>query len=109
VIDGVRDPIRAAEVATQQAAAVTVRGLVKSYGRRKAVRGIDLNVQRGEILSAAGAALTCTSDAVDDLTAAIRHALASSDLTERAALIAGDNAAMPDTTELARHIAALDF
>jgi ABC-2 type transport system ATP-binding protein len=33
---------------------VTVRGLVKSYGRRDAVRGIDLEVRRGEIFAFLG-------------------------------------------------------
>jgi ABC-2 type transport system ATP-binding protein len=33
---------------------VKVRGLVKSYGRRKAVRGIDLDVHRGEIFAFLG-------------------------------------------------------
>jgi UDP:flavonoid glycosyltransferase YjiC (YdhE family) len=65
--------------------------------------------RNAEILSAAGAASTCTSDAVDDLTAAIGQGLASWDLTERAATIADDNAAMPDITELAHHLTALDF
>ena len=33
---------------------VTVRGLVKRYGRREAVRGVDLDVRRGEILAFLG-------------------------------------------------------
>jgi ABC-2 type transport system ATP-binding protein len=33
---------------------ITVRGLVKRYGRREAVRGIDLEVQRGEIFAFLG-------------------------------------------------------
>jgi ABC-2 type transport system ATP-binding protein len=33
---------------------VTVRGLVKCYGRRDAVRGIDLDVQRGEVFAFLG-------------------------------------------------------
>jgi ABC-type glutathione transport system ATPase component len=33
---------------------ITVRGLVKRYGRREAVRGVDLEVYRGEILSFLG-------------------------------------------------------
>jgi ABC-2 type transport system ATP-binding protein len=33
---------------------VTVRGLVKRYGRREAVRGIDLDVHRGEIFAFLG-------------------------------------------------------
>ena len=33
---------------------ITVRGLVKRYGRRHAVRGIDLEVQRGEIFAFLG-------------------------------------------------------
>ncbi len=34
--------------------AVTVRGLVRCYGRHEAVRGIDLDVQRGEIFAFLG-------------------------------------------------------
>src|SRR5450631_3148567 len=33
---------------------VTVQGLVKRYGRREAVRGIDLEVRRGEIFAFLG-------------------------------------------------------
>ena len=33
---------------------VSVRGLVKKYGRREAVRGIDLEVRRGEIFAFLG-------------------------------------------------------
>jgi ABC-2 type transport system ATP-binding protein len=33
---------------------ITVRGLVKRYGRREAVRGIDLEVQRGEVFAFLG-------------------------------------------------------
>src|ERR1700719_1761488 len=33
---------------------VTIRGLVKRYGRREAVRGIDLQVHRGEIFAFLG-------------------------------------------------------
>jgi ABC-2 type transport system ATP-binding protein len=44
--DGCADP-------TEQPV-VKVRGLVKSYGRRKAVRGIDLDVHRGEIFAFLG-------------------------------------------------------
>ena len=33
---------------------ITVRGLVKRYGRREAVRGIDLDVRRGEIFAFLG-------------------------------------------------------
>src|ERR1700680_1042641 len=33
---------------------VSVRGLVKRYGRREAVRGIDLEVYRGEIFAFLG-------------------------------------------------------
>ena len=33
---------------------VTVRGLVKRYGRREAVRGVDLDVRRGEIFAFLG-------------------------------------------------------
>jgi UDP:flavonoid glycosyltransferase YjiC (YdhE family) len=59
------------------------------------------------ILSAAGAALTCPSDAADDLTAAIGRGLASSDLAEQAAVIARDNAALPTVKDLAQQIATL--
>lgn len=34
--------------------AITVRGLVKSYGQTKAVRGVDLDVYRGEVLALLG-------------------------------------------------------
>ena len=63
--------------------------------------------RNAEILSAAGAALVCSSGAIGDLAAAIRHALDSSELTERAAVIARDNAALPDVAELAHHITTL--
>src|SRR5438309_58794 len=33
---------------------VTVRGLVKRYGRREAVRGVDLTVRRGEVFAFLG-------------------------------------------------------
>ena len=33
---------------------VSVRGLVKRYGRREAVRGIDLEVKRGEVFAFLG-------------------------------------------------------
>ena len=39
---------------TDLAPVVTVRGLVKRYGRREAVRGIDLEVHRGEIFAFLG-------------------------------------------------------
>ncbi|HLI56155.1 MAG TPA: ABC transporter ATP-binding protein, partial [Actinomycetota bacterium] len=42
------------EAAGQEAAVVSVRGLRKSYGSHEAVRGIDLDVCRGEIFSFLG-------------------------------------------------------
>src|SRR5579859_5573826 len=39
---------------TQSEPVVTVRGLVKRYGRREAVRGIDLDVRSGEIFAFLG-------------------------------------------------------
>jgi UDP:flavonoid glycosyltransferase YjiC (YdhE family) len=64
--------------------------------------------RNAEILSAAGAALICSSDAPDDIAAAIACVLNTPTLTEQAALIARDNAAMTDITELAHHISGLD-
>lgn len=64
--------------------------------------------RNAEILSAAGAAVICTSNAPDDIAAAIARGLNRSDLTEQAAIIAHDNAAMTDVTDLADHIAALN-
>jgi ABC-2 type transport system ATP-binding protein len=43
-----------ASVPAQSEPVVTVRGLVKRYGRREAVRGIDLDVHRGEIFAFLG-------------------------------------------------------
>ncbi len=43
-----------ATVAHRSEPVVTVRGLVKKYGRREAVRGIDLEIQRGEIFAFLG-------------------------------------------------------
>ena len=62
--------------------------------------------RNAEILSAAGAALVCSSDETGDLATAIGRGLDSSQLTQRAALIARENAAMPDVAELAERIAA---
>jgi ABC-2 type transport system ATP-binding protein len=39
---------------TRSEPVVTVRGLVKCYGRREAVRGVDLDVHRGEIFAFLG-------------------------------------------------------
>jgi ABC-2 type transport system ATP-binding protein len=39
---------------TREESVVTVRGLVKRYGRREAVRGVDLDVRRGEIFAFLG-------------------------------------------------------
>jgi ABC-2 type transport system ATP-binding protein len=39
---------------TRTESVVTVRGLVKRYGRREAVRGVDLDVRRGEIFAFLG-------------------------------------------------------
>src|SRR6202040_1573756 len=43
-----------ATVAASAEPVVTVHGLVKRYGRRDAVRGIDLEVHRGEIFAFLG-------------------------------------------------------
>jgi hypothetical protein len=45
---------QAAAVPVQSEPVVTVRGLVKRYGSRKAVAGIDLEVRRGEIFAFLG-------------------------------------------------------
>jgi UDP:flavonoid glycosyltransferase YjiC (YdhE family) len=63
--------------------------------------------RNAEILSAAGAALVCSSDALGDVAATIGRGLGSSELAARAARVAHDNAALPNVTELARHVAAL--
>jgi ABC-2 type transport system ATP-binding protein len=44
----------AATVPASAEPVVTVRGLVKRYGRREAVRGVDLEVRRGEIFAFLG-------------------------------------------------------
>jgi len=59
------------------------------------------------ILSAAGAAVVCSSQETAAIAAAIARGLDDSKLTERAAMIARDNAAMPDVAELAHRIATL--
>lgn len=64
--------------------------------------------RNAEILSAAGAALVCSSQELSALATAIARGLADSTLAERAAAIARDNAAMPDVAELARHIGRLE-
>jgi UDP:flavonoid glycosyltransferase YjiC (YdhE family) len=64
--------------------------------------------RNAEILSAAGAALVCSSQEISDVAAAIARGLDQAKLMQRAAVVARDNAAMPDVTELARHIAALN-
>src|SRR6516164_1828362 len=43
-----------AEVARHDGAAIEVRGLTKSYGEVRAVRGIDLTVERGQIFALLG-------------------------------------------------------
>jgi ABC-2 type transport system ATP-binding protein len=43
-----------AEIARQEGAAIEVRGLIKSYGDVRAVRGIDLLVERGQIFALLG-------------------------------------------------------
>lgn len=63
--------------------------------------------RNAEILSAAGAALVCSSPKIGDVAAAIARGLADSKLAEQAATVARDNAAMPDVAELAEHIAGL--
>jgi len=45
------DQDRNATAFAQPESVVSVRGLVKRYGGHEAVRGIDLDVRRGEILS----------------------------------------------------------
>jgi ABC-2 type transport system ATP-binding protein len=45
---------RSAGVGKDTELAISVRGLTKRYGRREAVRGIDLEVRRGEILAFLG-------------------------------------------------------
>jgi L-demethylnoviosyl transferase len=64
--------------------------------------------RNAEILSAAGAALVCSSQEIGDVAAAIARGLDDSKLTEGAAVIARDNAAMPDVAALARHISTLE-
>jgi hypothetical protein len=61
--------------------------------------------RNAEILSAAG--LVCSSREVGDVAAAIARGLDDSKLTERAAVIARDNAATPDVAQLAHHVAAV--
>jgi UDP:flavonoid glycosyltransferase YjiC (YdhE family) len=63
--------------------------------------------RNAEILSAAGAALVCSSQEIGDLTAAMARALNDSTLTEQVAVIARANTALPDVAELAHQIAAL--
>jgi ABC-2 type transport system ATP-binding protein len=46
--------VRAGTVDPETEPVVTVRGLVKRYGRREAVRGIDLDVHRGEVFAFLG-------------------------------------------------------
>jgi ABC-type branched-subunit amino acid transport system ATPase component len=43
-----------AELARQDGAAIEVRGLSESYGGVRAVRGIDLTVERGQIFALVG-------------------------------------------------------
>src|SRR5258708_16602911 len=43
-----------ATVAHRSEPVISVRGLVKRYGRREAVRGIDLEIHRGEIFAFLG-------------------------------------------------------
>jgi len=65
--DKVSDFDSAISVATAESV-VSVRGLVKRYGRREAVRGIDLEVHRGEIfafLGPNGAGRTTTVDILE--------------------------------------------
>jgi UDP:flavonoid glycosyltransferase YjiC (YdhE family) len=64
--------------------------------------------RNAEILSAAGAALVCSSREIGDVAAAIACGLDDSKLTERAAMIARENAELPDVAELARHISTLE-
>jgi UDP:flavonoid glycosyltransferase YjiC (YdhE family) len=62
--------------------------------------------RNAEILRRAGAALVCPPGAIGDLSAAIRHGLDSTKLTERAAVVARHNAALPDVAALARQLTA---
>ena len=63
--------------------------------------------RNAEILSAAGAALVCRSQTRGAVAAAVAQGLDRRTLRERVALIAHDNAALPDVAELAHRIAAL--
>jgi UDP:flavonoid glycosyltransferase YjiC (YdhE family) len=63
--------------------------------------------RNAEILSATGAALVCRSQTRGAVAAAVAQGLDRRTLRERVALIAHDNAAMPDVAELARRITAL--
>jgi ABC-2 type transport system ATP-binding protein len=53
-LDATRSSVRAERRGVAGEPVVKVRGLVKSYGRRRAVRGIDLEVRRGEIFAFLG-------------------------------------------------------
>ena len=63
--------------------------------------------RNAEIVATSGAALVCPADAVGDLPELIRRALDSPELTERAAVIARDNATMPSVAKLADHFSTL--
>lgn len=63
--------------------------------------------RNAELLTAAGAALTCSSDQLDDITASIDAGSSRRDLADQAGRIARDNAALPDISELAGDVAAL--
>jgi ABC-2 type transport system ATP-binding protein len=63
---------RAAAVPARSEPVVSVRGLVKRYGSREAVAGIDLEVRRGEIfafLGPNGAGKTTTVEILEGQTA----------------------------------------
>jgi ABC-2 type transport system ATP-binding protein len=47
-------PLRASSAPLDQDAAISVRGLVKRYGDRNAVDGLDLDIRRGEIFALLG-------------------------------------------------------
>ena len=63
--------------------------------------------RNAQLLSAAGAAIVSSSEDLDELRAAVAGALHDTGVAERAAAIAGANAAMPDVRELTHRIGTL--
>jgi ABC-2 type transport system ATP-binding protein len=56
-MDSISEEYRVDQIATgsaQSEPVVSVRGLIKRYGRHEAVAGIDLEVRRGEIFAYLG-------------------------------------------------------